>query len=107
MSNSRPFLLLWLRLELLIRSIASTTGDDQTWPVVRVELGHALRMRGGGEAGGVMELSGYSWFWSRRAATVFGTTVPPLTRRFDVEDANERRADSGRRAGSLLGPGAR
>jgi hypothetical protein len=40
-----PFLLPWLRLELLICSITSTTWDDQTWPIVRIELARALRMR--------------------------------------------------------------
>lgn len=40
-----PFLLPWLRLELLVRSITSTMWDAQAWPVVRAELGPALRMR--------------------------------------------------------------
>jgi hypothetical protein len=43
--NGLPFLLPWLRLELLIRTITFTTWDDRTWPIVKVELARALRMR--------------------------------------------------------------
>lgn len=43
--NPLPFLLPWLRLELLIRSIRSTRWDDATWPIVKVELVKAMRMR--------------------------------------------------------------
>jgi hypothetical protein len=30
-----PFLLLWVRVALLIRSIRTTTWDDATWPTVK------------------------------------------------------------------------
>ena len=39
MSESRlPFLLPWVRIALLIRSIRTTTWDDTTWPTVKVML---------------------------------------------------------------------
>jgi hypothetical protein len=33
--KSLPFLLPWLRLELFIRAITTTTWDDQAWPSSR------------------------------------------------------------------------
>jgi len=45
-SESRlPFLLPWVRIALLIRSIRTTTWDDTTWPTVKVMLARALDMR--------------------------------------------------------------
>lgn len=35
----------YLRLELLIRAIRTTTWDAATWPTVKAELAKALRMR--------------------------------------------------------------
>jgi hypothetical protein len=40
-----PYLLPWVRVELLIRSITSKAWDDLTWAVVRPLLGRALEMR--------------------------------------------------------------
>jgi len=40
-----PFFLPWLHLELLIRSIRSTRLDADTWPIIKVELVKAVRMR--------------------------------------------------------------
>jgi hypothetical protein len=40
-----PFLLPWLRLEIQVRFITATMWDEQAWPVVRIELARALRMR--------------------------------------------------------------
>jgi hypothetical protein len=40
-----PFLLPWVRINLLIRSIRATTWDDATWPTVKVALARALDMR--------------------------------------------------------------
>jgi hypothetical protein len=40
-----PFLLPWLRLALLIRSILETTWDEETWPTAKTTLARALQMR--------------------------------------------------------------
>ena len=46
MINSRlPFLLPWIRIGLLIRSIQATTWDDDTWPTIKVTLIRALQTR--------------------------------------------------------------
>ena len=46
MSGPRlPFLLPWVRLHLLIRSIRTTTWDDATWPTVQVALARGIDMR--------------------------------------------------------------
>jgi len=40
-----PFLLPWVRVHPLIRSIRAKTWNDATWPTVKVMLGRALDMR--------------------------------------------------------------
>ena len=40
-----PFLLPWIRINLLIRLIRRTTWDDATWPTVKAALARALDMR--------------------------------------------------------------
>lgn len=40
-----PYLLPWVRIHLLIRSIRMTTWDDATWQTVKVTLARALDMR--------------------------------------------------------------
>jgi hypothetical protein len=40
-----PFLLPWLRVALLIRSILATTFDETTWPTAKTVLARALAMR--------------------------------------------------------------
>ena len=42
---SRPYLLLWVRVLLLIRSITSTTRGHEAWPEVKPVLRRALEMR--------------------------------------------------------------
>jgi hypothetical protein len=37
-----PFLLPWLRVALLIRSIRSTTFDETTWPTAKTVLARAV-----------------------------------------------------------------
>jgi hypothetical protein len=44
--NTRlPFLLPWLRVNLLIRSITGRVWDERAWPVAKVHLGRALEIR--------------------------------------------------------------
>jgi hypothetical protein len=43
--NQLPYLLRWLRVSLLIRSILSTTFDETTWPTAKTVLARALAMR--------------------------------------------------------------
>ena len=43
--NQLPYLLPWLRVALLIRSIPSTPFDETTWPTARTVLARALAMR--------------------------------------------------------------
>ena len=40
-----PFLLPWVRVALLIRTIRTTAWDDATWPTIKVALARALDMR--------------------------------------------------------------
>jgi hypothetical protein len=40
-----PYLSPWLRLQLLIRQICSTTSDDATWPTMKQTLNEALKMQ--------------------------------------------------------------
>ena len=40
-----PFLLPWVRIGLLIRSIQSTTFDSATWPTMKETLKDGLRLR--------------------------------------------------------------
>jgi hypothetical protein len=40
-----PFLLPWLRVALLIRSILSTPFDETTWPTAKTVVARALTMR--------------------------------------------------------------
>ena len=44
-STSLPFLLPWPRLTLLIRRILSSQWDEATWPIAKMELAKALRLR--------------------------------------------------------------
>jgi hypothetical protein len=44
--NARlPFLLPWVRIALVIRTIRTTRWDDATWPTVKAALARALGMR--------------------------------------------------------------
>jgi hypothetical protein len=43
--NELPFLLPWVRVLLLIRSITSTTWGQEAWPEVKPVLRRALEMR--------------------------------------------------------------
>ena len=43
--NQLPYLLPWLRVELLLRSILKTRWDDTTWPTVRRQLPCVLELR--------------------------------------------------------------
>ena len=40
-----PYLLPWLRVELLIRTILTTQWDAETWPTIRQELPRVLKIR--------------------------------------------------------------
>jgi hypothetical protein len=51
-----PFLLPWVRVALLIRTIRTTIWDDATWPTVKMNLARALRMRQQMNRGGLVEL---------------------------------------------------
>jgi len=42
---TQPFLLPWVRVLLLIRSITSTTSGHEAWPEVKPVLRRALEMR--------------------------------------------------------------
>jgi hypothetical protein len=43
--NQLPYLLRWLRVALLIRSIRTWIFDEATWPTAKTELVRALAMR--------------------------------------------------------------
>jgi hypothetical protein len=43
--NQLPYLLPWVRVALLIRSIRTTTFDEATWPTAKTVLARALAMR--------------------------------------------------------------
>jgi hypothetical protein len=43
--NQLPYLLPWVRVVLLIRSIRATTFDEVTWPTAGTVLARALAMR--------------------------------------------------------------
>jgi hypothetical protein len=43
--NRLPYLLPWLRVELLLRSILTTRRDEATWVVVRLQIPRLLAMR--------------------------------------------------------------
>jgi len=45
MTTRLPFLLPWLKANLLIRSITSRTWNAQDWPIVKAHLGRALEIR--------------------------------------------------------------
>jgi hypothetical protein len=53
--NRLPYLLPWVRVLLLIRSITSTTWAHEAWPEVKPVLRRALEMR----PGGLVELNGW------------------------------------------------
>ena len=42
--NRLPYLLPWVRVSLLIRSIRATTFDEETWPTAKTVLARALAM---------------------------------------------------------------
>jgi hypothetical protein len=42
--NQLPYLLPWVRVALLIRSIRTTTFDEATWPTAKTVLARALAM---------------------------------------------------------------
>ena len=44
-SEGLPFLLPWLRLELILRSILTTRWDTETWTIVRRQVPRVLAMR--------------------------------------------------------------
>ena len=46
--NQLPYLLPWVRVALLIRSIRTTTFDETTWPTAKTVLARALVMRSRG-----------------------------------------------------------
>jgi hypothetical protein len=43
--NHLPYLLPWVRVALLIRSIRTTTFDEATWPTAKTVLARLLSMR--------------------------------------------------------------
>ena len=43
--NQLPYLLPWVRVALLIRSILSAPFDEATWPTAKTALARALTMR--------------------------------------------------------------
>jgi hypothetical protein len=62
-----PYLLPWVRVLILIRSITSTTWGHEAWPEVKPVLRRALEMRRQ-IAGGVLELNAAG----RRLRAAFG-----------------------------------
>ena len=55
--NQLPYLLPWVRVLLLIRSITSTTWGHEAWPEVKPVLRRALELRRQICAGGLVELT--------------------------------------------------
>jgi len=55
--SGHPYLLPWVRVLLLIRSITSTTWGHEAWPEVKPLLRRTLEMRRQNRALGVVELS--------------------------------------------------
>jgi hypothetical protein len=51
-----PYLLPWVRVALLIRSIRTTTFDEATWPTAKTVLARALAMRSRLARQGLVEL---------------------------------------------------
>jgi hypothetical protein len=43
--TSLPFLLPWIKVNLLIRSITGRVWDERTWPIAKAQLGRALEIR--------------------------------------------------------------
>jgi hypothetical protein len=43
--NQLPYLLPWVRVALLIRSILATPFDETTWPTAKTSLARGLTMR--------------------------------------------------------------
>ena len=56
-----PYLLPWVRVLLLIRSITSTTWGHEAWPHVRALLGRALEMRRQIAREGWWKRKGWPW----------------------------------------------
>ncbi len=58
--KATPYLLPWVRVLLLIRSITSTTWGHEAWPEVKPVLRRALEMRRqiAREGGGISRLPG-------------------------------------------------
>jgi len=40
-----PYLLPWICVQLLIRSLTSRTWDERAWPTAKAQLGRALKIR--------------------------------------------------------------
>jgi hypothetical protein len=40
-----PFLLPWVKVNLLIRSITGRVWDEDTWPIAKAQLGRALEIQ--------------------------------------------------------------
>ena len=55
--NQVPYLLPWVRVLLLIRSITSTTWGHEAWPQVKPVLRRAVETRRQVARGGVVELA--------------------------------------------------
>ena len=54
--NQLPYLLPWVRVALLIRSIRATTFDEATWPTAKTVTGAGVRDAEPARAGGLVEL---------------------------------------------------
>ena len=65
---TQPFLLPWVRVLLLIRSISSTTWGREAWPEVKPVLRRPLEKRRLDRAGGLVELNAHG----RRLRAVLG-----------------------------------
>ena len=64
--NQLPYLLPWIRVALLIRSIRATTFDETTWPTAKTVLARALAMRG--------RFAGEGW-WNETMSGRFGRVL--------------------------------
>jgi hypothetical protein len=64
-----PFLLPWVRVNLLIRSITSQVCDERTWPIAKAHLSRALEIRRDLTRGAVVELD-WRFRQFRRAQTL-------------------------------------
>ena len=60
--NQLPYLRPWIRVALLIRSILSTSFDEDTWPTAKTVLARALAMRSQLAREGLVELKSIAYF---------------------------------------------